>query len=185
MIIETIFSTRDKAGAPNFAPMGIEWGDASVIVRPFRNSQTCRNLLSVGYGVANVSDNVLDYVRCALYDEVLPSFPAVTIPGSVLQDSCSWLELEVVSIGGTEERAEFESRIRHTGRQREFLGFCRAKNAVIEATILATRLSFHDKNMVLDSLNQYMRIVEKTGSEMEKQAFNLVCEYVNKRRSDD
>ena len=28
MIIETIFSTLDANGNPNFAPMGIEWGEA-------------------------------------------------------------------------------------------------------------------------------------------------------------
>jgi uncharacterized protein len=181
MIIETIFSTLNETGTPNFAPMGIEWDETSVIVRPFRTSKTCRNLLSGGYGVANVSDNVLEYVRSALYNEILPSFPAVTIPGAILADTCSWLELKMVSNGGTEERAELKLHIMHSGRQRDFMGFCRARNAVIEATILATRLSFHGKNKVLDSLNQYMKVVEKTGSEIEKESFQLVCDYVNKR----
>ena len=171
MIIETIFSTLDESGNPNFAPMGVEWGEESVVVRPFCTSQTCRNLLSGGYGVANLSDNVLAFVECALYDEILPSFPATTIQGAVFRDTCSWLELEVVSSHGSEERAEFNCRILHRGSLKKFLGFCRAKNAIIEAAILATRLTFHDRSDVLDSLNQYMKVVEKTGSEIEKQAF--------------
>ncbi len=181
MIIETIFSTLDENGKPNFAPMGILWGEDFVIVRPFRTSQTYRNLLSSGHGVANLSDNVLAFVQCALYDEILPSFPAVTVPGVVFQDACSWLELAVVGGGGSEERAEFRCQVLHKGRHKDFLGFCRARNAVIEAAIMATRLAFHDRNRATDILNQYMKIVEKTGSEIEKQAFQLVCEYVEKQ----
>jgi uncharacterized protein len=181
MIIETIFSTLDENGKPNFAPMGILWGEDSVIVRPFRTSQTCRNLLSSGHGVVNLSDNVLAFVQCALYDEILPSFPAVMVPGVVFQDACSWLELAVVASGGPEDRAEFRCRVLHRGRQKDFLGFCRARNAVIEAAIMATRLALHDRNRAVDILNQYMKVVEKTGSEMEKQAFHLVCKYVEKQ----
>ncbi|HTY63700.1 MAG TPA: DUF447 domain-containing protein [Acidobacteriota bacterium] len=181
MIIETIFSTLDEAGTPNFAPMGIEWGEEFVVVRPFRSSQTCRNLLARGCGVANLSDNVLAFVESALYDKTLPSFPAKTIPGAVYRDTCGWIELKVVTNGGSEERAELKCRILHHGRQKDFLGFCRAGNAVIEATILATRLSFYGKNKVLESLNQYMRVVEKTGSEIEKQAFKMLYDFVNKQ----
>lgn len=181
MIVETIFSTLNEAGTPNFAPMGIEWSEDFVVMRPFRSSQTCRNLLTGGYGVVNISDDALAYVRCALYDEILPSFPAVSIPGAVFRDACSWLELKVVAGGGTEDRADFRFRIMHTGRKKDFLGFCRARNAVIEATILATRLPFHDRDGALELLNQYMKIVEKTGSEIEKQALKLVCEYVELR----
>jgi len=158
--------------------MGIEWGEESVVVRPFRTSKTCSNLLSGGYGVANLSDNVLAFVGCALYDETLPSFPAATIQGAVFRETCSWLELKVISGGGSENRAEFSCRILHRGSQKEFLGFCRAKSAVIEAAILATRLDFYDQGKALDSLNQYMKVIDKTGSEIDKQAFRLVCEYV-------
>jgi hypothetical protein len=181
MIIETIFSTLDENGKPNFAPMGISWGDDSVFVRPFRTSQTCCNLLSSGHGVANLSDNVLAFVQCGLYDEILASFPAVTVPGVIFQDACSWLELAVVAIGGSDERAEFCCRVLHRGRQKDFLGFCRARNAVIEAAIMATRIDLHDRNGAAAILNQYMKVIDKTGSEIEKQAFQLVCKYFEKQ----
>ncbi|MBP1624174.1 MAG: uncharacterized protein H6Q07_2194 [Acidobacteria bacterium] len=181
MIIETIFSTLDKAGNPNFAPMGIEWDEGAVIVRPFRTSQTFRNLQSSGCGVANMSDNVLAFVRCALYKEVLPSFPAIAIRGSVFRDTCSWVELAVDSGGGTEERAEFRCRILHRGRQKDFLGICRAKNAVIESAILGTRLAIHGRQKALEFLSQYVKIVEKAGSEEDKEAFKLVCDFVEKQ----
>jgi uncharacterized protein len=181
MIVETIFSTLDETGNPNFAPMGIVWGEEFITVLPFRNTHTCRNLLSTGYGVANVSDNVLAYVRCALYDAILPSFPAKVVPGAIFEETCSWREVALISQAGTSDRAELYCRVLFDGRQRDFLGFRRAAHAVIEATILATRLEFLEHAMVVERLKQYREIVEKTGDESDKQAYQLVHEYVQQR----
>jgi uncharacterized protein len=181
MIIETIFSTLDNDGRPNFAPMGIEWGEEFVTVRPFRNTNTCRNLLSTGYGVANLSDDALAYVRCALYDAVLPYFPAKVLPGVVFEGACSWREMKLISQTGAGDRAELCCRVLYEGRQRDFLGFCRAGSAVIEAAILATRLNLHDPHLAAERLIHYGEIIEKTGSDSDKQAFRLVHEYVQQR----
>jgi hypothetical protein len=181
MIIETIFSTVSEGGEVNFAPMGIVWGGESVIVRPFHNTQTYLNLLSGGYGVANLSDDALAYVQCGLYGGILPHFPASSMPGIVFQGACSWLELAVTSRSGTDERAEFQCRVLYRGRQRDFLGFCRASNAVIEAAIMATRLALIDRKKVAEDLNHYMKIVHKTGDEKEKQAIQLIHDYIRKR----
>jgi uncharacterized protein len=181
MIVETIFSTLDESGRPNFAPMGVLWGDESLTVRPFRNTVTCRNLLSSGYAVANISDDVLAYVQCALYDAVLPNFPAKAVPGVVFRSTCSWREVKLVSQAGTSDRAELCCRVLFDGRQKDFLGFRRAGNAVIEATILATRLAFHDREVVVERLSQYGEIVEKTGDEHDREAFQLVHDYVQQR----
>ncbi len=181
MIIETILSTLDENGNPNFAPMGLVWGDEFITVRPFRNTCTCRNLLSSGYGVANLTDDVRAYVECGLYEEILPGFPAKVVPGVVFQGACSWREMAVISRGGSDDRAELRCRVMHKGRQKDFLGFCRAGNAVIEAAILATRLGLFDRATVAERLIQYGEIVDKTGDENEKQAFQLIRDYVQKR----
>jgi hypothetical protein len=152
-----------------------------VTIRPFRNTNTCRNLLSTGYGVANLSDDVLAYVQCALYDAVLPYFPAKTMPGVVFEGACSWREVMLISQPGAGDRAELCCRVLHEGRQKDFVGFCRAGNAVIEAAILATRLSLYAPQLVNERMIHYGEIVEKTGSENDKQAFRLVREYVQKK----
>jgi hypothetical protein len=182
MIIETIFSTLDEYQQPNFAPMGLLWGEESITVRPFRNTRTCQNLLSSGHGVANVSDDVLAFVRCGLLKEILSSFRAKAVPGVVFQGTCSWRELEVVSGGGSDDRAEFKCRVVHKGWQKEFLGFCRAGNAVIEAAILATRLKLHGQETINKKLNYYMKVIEKTGGESEQKAFQLVLDYIHQRK---
>jgi len=183
MIIETIFSTVSQEGKPNFAPMGIVWGEEFVIVRPFRNTRTCSNLLSSRCGIANLSDDVLAYVHCGLYGADLPFIPANAVPAVVFAGACSWLELEVTSEGGSKERAEIQCRVLLKGRQRDFLGFCRASNAVIEAAIMATRLANYDRNKVIEDLIHYMKIVEKTGDDTEKQAMKLIHDYVQKREA--
>jgi uncharacterized protein len=184
MILETIVSTLDESGAPNFAPMGVTPGPDSIVVRPFRNTQTYRNLIAHGYGVVNCTDNVLAFVQSGLYNAVLPNFPAKTVQGVVFQEACSWLEIAVISQGGSEDRAEFQCRVLYKGLQKEF-HFCRASNAVIEATILATRLKFFTADDINRRMIQFREIVEKTGGDAEKKAFQLVQDYIQKRRSDD
>jgi hypothetical protein len=180
MIIETIFSTIDESDRPNFAPMGLRWGLDSVTVRPFRNTDTYRNLISTGYGIANMTDDVLAYARCALNGDVLPHFAARKIRGVVFEGTCAWRELEVISHGGAFDRAEVQCRVVHSEKRKDFLGFCRAGNAVIEAIILATRLAFYDRKIVDDKMADYAEIVDRTGGANEKQALRAVQDFIRK-----
>jgi hypothetical protein len=184
MIIEAIFSTLDESGQPNFAPMGVIWGDEEMIVRPFRDTRTYGNLIATGYGVANVTDDVPAFVHSALDDVLLPHFPAVRVPGVVFQGACYWRELEVIAVAGGEKRAEVRCRVVSKGWQRDFLGFNRARGAVIEATILATRLHLHDRETVMEELRRYEEIVRKTGDDKELAAFERVLEFVRRGLSD-
>jgi hypothetical protein len=180
MIVETIFSTVDENGDPDFAPMGLVWGDDYVTVRPYRNTQTFRNLLAGGYGVANITDNVLAYVETALYNAALPHFPAKAIPGIVYADTCSWREVEVISSGGSADRAELRCRVRHAESRKEFVGFCRAGCAVLEAAILATRTALLGRKTVEGQLPALRGIVEKTGDTPHRRAMQLIEDYVRK-----
>jgi uncharacterized protein len=184
VIIETLFSTLDAGGLPNFAPMGIVWGEDEVTVRPFRSTHTCRHLLATGHGVANVTDDVLAFVQSALDDIALPHFPAVVVPGVVFQGACSWRELVVVCAGGGAERAEIQCRVVHKGWQRYFLGFNRARGAVLEAAILATRLHLHEPRTVPAELMRYREIVQKTGDEAERMALERVDDFVRRWLND-
>jgi uncharacterized protein len=184
MIVEVIVSTLDAAGRPNYAPMGVLWGEDEITVRPFRRTQTCRNLLATGYGVVSTTDDVLAFVQSALYDATLPHFPASVVPGVVFQGACSWRELEVAAAEGTADRAEVRCRVVGKGWQRDFLGFCRARNAVIEATILATRLHLQDLEAVSETLERCEEIVRKTGDEVERVAMQGVHEYVRRWMSE-
>lgn len=178
MIIESIFSTLGSDGQPNFAPMGITWGESELIVRPFRETATYRNLLATGYGVLSLTDDVLPFVQTSLYRADLPHFPAQTVPGVVLQGACSWRELQVLEVSGSPERAEIRCQVVHTGHNREFLGYCRASVAVLEAAILATRLHAQTPAAVYEIMRHYAQIVAKTGGDNDRQAFQLVEQFI-------
>jgi len=178
MIIETIFSTLDSEGRPNFAPMGLVWGEERMTVRPFRDTTTYRNLIETRCGVTNVTDNVLSYVRTALSDRQLPHFPAHHIRGVVLEEACLWRELEVVDMNGDEQRARIRCRVVGEGRLRDFLGFNRGKNAVIEAAILATRLHIHSPAHVHSAIESYEDLVLRTGGKQEREAIQYIQDYI-------
>jgi hypothetical protein len=64
------------------------------------------------------------------------------------------------------------------GRIRDFFGFNRAKHAVIEAAVLATRLEFLPAEKVRQEFRSLATIVEKTAGQQERRAFQLLDEYV-------
>ncbi len=182
MIVETIFSTLDPEEKPNFAPMGVVWGEEEMIVRPFRSTHTYRYLTDTGCGVVNVTDDVLLFVQSALADVLLPCFPARHVPGVVLQAACYWRELTVVEeLSGSGDRAEIRCRVVGKGWQRDFLGFNRGRNAIIEATIVATRLHLYSSRQVLAELERSRELVRKTGGDREREAMDYLTGWVRRR----
>jgi uncharacterized protein len=171
MIVECIFSTLNSAGEPNFAPMGLVWGDQEITIRPFLQTSTYQNLQASGYGVASLTDDVQAYIKTSLHQEVLPHFAAKVVPGAVYEGACSWRELQVIAMKDDGLRADVQCRVLESGWLREFVGFCRARNAIIEAAILATRLRFYDSDWILERLSEYAEIVKKTGDTPEELAF--------------
>ena len=174
MILETIVTTLDASGRPNAAPMGIRFEQDTVVLRPFRTAVTCRNLEAVGEGVVHFTDNVLLFARCALTSEVPPHRPAARVRGVVLEDACHWREFALVSAENVGERALLRARVVAEGRSRDLLAYNRAQHAVIEGTILATRLHLLDPGLIRDELARLRPLVEKTGGAREHEAFALV-----------
>ena len=65
-----------------------------------------------------------------------------------------------------------------SGRFREFLGFNRARHAIVEAAILATRTAFLPRAEILAEFEKLAVIVAKTGGPAEDAAFRLLREHV-------
>jgi uncharacterized protein len=183
VIIETIVTTLDSAGAINVAPMGVEWGDDVLVVKPFLDTTTFRNLRDTRVAVVNLTDDVRIFVRAALFNAQSPTIPATKIQGAVLQAACSWREIEVTSIDATPPRSRIATRVVHRGANNEFLGFNRARHAVLEATILATRLHLIPHDEIRQQLDALQVLVNKTAGEREQEGWKLVSEYVRDRLS--
>jgi len=178
MILEGLVTTIDAAGAPHVAPMGpIVDADCSLLVfRPFPTSTTGANLLRSGAGVFHLTDDARQIAFAALGKLVpLPvMIPATAVRGSIIEDCCRAFEFEATSIDTAGERYRIEARVlvRHTFR--DFLGFHRAKHAVLEAAILATRFHILDLAVVATEFRKLRTIVDKTGGEAERDAMDFL-----------
>ncbi len=184
MIIESILTTVDEHGRVNFAPMGVEWGDDAIVIKPFLETTTFRNVRATGVAVMNLTDDVLLFARTAIDGAPFPTHPATRVRGVVLDAACSWREVEVVSIDDTPPRSRIETRAVHHGTQREFLGFNRARNAVLEAAILSTRTHLLPANDILGDFRRLQVIVDKTAGPREHEAMALLTEYVREKLRD-
>ena len=178
MILETIVTTVDAAGQVNIAPMGVEWGTDLIVLKPFLETATFRNVSAVGAAVVNLVDDVRVFARAAISNPEYPTTPATAVRGVRLADCCSWRELRVRSVDCTPPRSRIETEVVHRGVQREFIGFNRACHAVLEATIHATRLHLLARDFIEQELARLQVIVDKTAGPAEHEAMALVADYI-------
>jgi uncharacterized protein len=181
VIIESIVTTVDPSGSINFAPMGVEWGDETIVLKPFLETTTFRNLSATGVAVVNITDDVMLFAEGAISSPQFPSTPAAVVKGAVLEAACSWRELRVVTIDATPPRSRIEARVVHRGTRREFIGFNRARHAVLEAAILATRTHLLPSEQIREEYARLQVLVDKTAGPREREAMDLLTQYVRSR----
>lgn len=193
MIIEGVITTTNPDRSTNVAPLGpvVDESLESFLLRPYQTSTTFRNLVANRCGIFHITDDV-ELIALAAIDQLpqpLPLRSAVAVSGKVLTGACRWIELEVTSIDASQPRSEITCRIVHRGRLRDFFGFCRAKHAVIEAAILATRIDFLPHATIQSELQRLATIVKKTAGDAEHRAFADLVRFITPRlslrRSDD
>ena len=181
MIVETIVTTVDASGSINFAPMGVEWGDETIVLKPFLETTTFRNLNATGVAVVNLTDDAMLFAQGAISSPQFPSIPATVVKGAVLEAACSWRELRVVTIDATPPRSRIEAQVVHRGTRREFIGFNRARHAVLEAAILATRTHLLPAEQIREEYARLQVVVDKTAGPREREAMDLLTQYVRSR----
>jgi uncharacterized protein len=178
VIIETIVTTVAGDGAINIAPMGVEWGESAIVLKPFLETTTYRNVTATQTAVVNLIDDVRIFARAAIGNPRYPTGPAEAVIGVVLADCCSWRELKVRTIDSTPPRSRIDMDVVHRGFRREFIGFNRARHAVLEAAIYATRLHLLERAFVESELARLQVIVDKTAGPAELEAMALLAEHV-------
>jgi hypothetical protein len=181
VIIESIVTSMAPDGTVNFAPMGVEWGETQIVLKPFLETTTFRNVRDTRVAVVNLTDDVMLFAQGAVSSPQFPAFPAAVVRGVVLEAVCGWRELEVVAIDDTPPRSRIEARVVHRGSRREFLGFNRARHAVLEAAILATRTHLIPADEIQREYARLQVIVDKTAGPREREAMAMLTEYVRHR----
>lgn len=181
-ILEGIVTTLSADGVVNIAPMG-PLVDASMrhfVLRPFQTSTTYRNLKQHGEGVLHVTDDVELLARAAISRlESLPELvPADGVSVPRLADTCRWYSFRVFQLDDQRERTIIDAEVIASGRIRDFFGFNRAKYAVVEAAILATRKHLLPEAEIAAEFARLRVLVNKTGGGQEHRAFALLAAYV-------
>jgi hypothetical protein len=178
VILETIVTTVAEDGAVNCAPMGVEWDDDLIVLKPFLETATYRNVRATGAAVVNLTDDVRIFARAAIANPEYPTLPAESVRGVVLADCCSWREVTLRSIDSTPPRSRIEMAVVHRGMRREFIGYNRARHAVLEAAIYATRVHLLARPFLESELTRLQTIVDKTAGPHEIEAMALLADYI-------
>jgi hypothetical protein len=177
-IIETVVTTLNPDRSVNCGAMGVEWQAARIVIKPYRGTRTLRNLRATRAAVVNLTDDVLLFSQAALGDPHPPTRPAASVEGAVLSDACSWREVRVEAIDERAQRARVSTVVVDGGTGREFLGLNRARHAVLEASIIASRARMLDATDVRGELRRLQVLVDKTGGSREREAMEYVKRHV-------
>lgn len=188
MIVEGLVTSRDASGRVNVAPMGplVEGAFDRLLLRPFQPSTTFANLSATRCGVFHVVDHV-DVMALSVMGRLpeLPAMePAAVIEGQVLLDCCRWFEFRVDEVDAREPRSRMPATIVHVGERRPFFGFNRARHAILEAAILATRVSLLPWSEIEAAFRFLEPAVQKTGDAPECRLFQQLHEYVWARKDE-
>lgn len=182
MILEGILTTVNADGSVNIAPMGpiVDESMTTLRLRPFQTAVTFANLQRTGQGVFHVIDDVLLLAHAAVGN--VDPLPALTraekVDGWIINDACRWYAVRVRELDDSRPRAEITADVVDSGQLHEWFGFNRARHAVLEAAILATRVNLLSMDEILQDFEKFQIIVDKTGGPREKEAFEFLVRYV-------
>lgn len=179
MIIEGLLTTIDEDGMPHVAPLGPVVDEALTqwTLRPFQSSTTFRLLRDNPVGIFHVVDDILPVVQTALNMPHQLEFRPHPDGGAIITSACRWFRLEITDWDVTSERAEASAGMHSRGQIRDFWGWNRAKHAILEATILATRLHLLDRSQLELDLAKHEATVKKTAGSRELHAWKILQAY--------
>lgn len=198
MILESIVTSVNRAGELNVAPMGPRVDqmpsseapqDAIFTLRPFESSRTFQNLIETRKAVIHVTDDVELFAKAAV-DAIDPELaiqwvrPIEGTPWRVLRDCHRWFAVSIESIHGEGPRRDMRCRVEQSAVVRPFFGFNRAKHAVIEAAILATRTHLLPIESIDGELSRLQPLIDKTAGPSEQKAFEFLRRTIHERIAD-
>ncbi|MCX9082017.1 MAG: DUF447 family protein [Candidatus Methanoperedens sp.] len=175
-ISEVILSTLSPEGIPNAAPIGLHMNDRKFFARIY-NSKTLDNILGNHAAAANIVDDPFLFVQSALSDiepgkfELKEGFP-------FLKDTLGWIVFDCRCRKGENISVVELSPVRSKILRRKIIPVNRGFNAVIEATVHATRYVVLKEQRYMDYINYYDTIVQKCGSPGDKDAMKLLFDLI-------
>ena len=178
-ILETVVVSRNADGSPHIAPLGVRLVDDEMLLAPFHPSRTLQNLRRERTVTINAITDTRIMAGALTGRRDWPVDPAKQIAGFRLAAALSHTELDLHRLDEDEQRPHFYGRVLGTYSHAPFPGLNRAQAAVLEASILVSRLHMLDREKVEREL-EYLRIaIDKTAGAEELEAWGWLMEAVD------
>jgi uncharacterized protein len=204
VIFETIIITVNAQQQPHATPFGVRYEDENIIIAPYKPSTTLNNILQSKLAVMNMTDDVRVFAGALTGRSdwsYLPVVLGANTPGHHLSNSLRELDspcthapsgpayrladclthtvLALIEVREDETRPQLVMKAVASENHQSFQGFNRAQAAVVELSILVSRLHMLPKEKVLHDMAYLQIAVDKTAGEREKEAWGWLADKVN------
>jgi hypothetical protein len=182
MILESIVSSVNVQGEPNFAPIGVHVpGDGAPLssleeleLKLYAGTQTYANLQRTREGVINLTDDVLLFVSTLLNAATPATTSSARVRAPRLTAAHSIWEFRVSHFDTSPFPAVVKLKVLTFETFGAFAGFCRGQGAVLEAAIAVTRVPWNGHAEMIQRWRDWEEIVRKTGGQREMQALAML-----------
>jgi len=176
MIYEVIISTMNEDGSSHIAPMGVSQKADFVVLKPFKPSKTLDNILTRKIAIMNIVTDVRVFAGAVTGRS---NFNLVALPdgkGFFLKDALSYLTLSLAEIHDDEIRSTLYMNKVNVIHLSSFKGFNRAQAAIIEASVLMSRLDLLSQDKIKQEIKYLEIAITKTAGKKEIQAWEWLME---------
>ena len=176
MIYEVIISTINEDGSSHIAPMGVSQKADFVVLKPFKPSKTLDNILTRKIAIMNIVTDVRVFAGAVTGRS---NFNLVALPdgkGFFLKDALSYMTLSLAEIHDDEIRSTLYMNKVNVIHLSSFKGFNRAQAAIIEASVLMSRLDLLSQDKIKQEIKYLEIAITKTAGKKEIQAWEWLME---------
>jgi hypothetical protein len=184
MIYETIVTSLDEQGQPYIAPFGVRERNGLILIAPFRPSHTLDNVMRTKSAVLNLVDDVRIFAGAFVGKRNWPTLPANKVNGVYLDVSLAHRELELVEVKEHDTRPELYFRVVSEVNHQPFKGFNRAQAAVVELSVLVSRLHMLRIEKIESEMTYLQIAVNKTAGPRELEAWGWLIERIENHKAE-
>lgn len=184
-IFETVITTLDAEGRAHVAPFGVRYRGEQVVLMPFKPSSTLERLRASGHAVLNLTTDTRVFAAavCARWLGRYPGgdpalLPAQQIPGMRLANALAHSELRLLHDDDHAERPTLVFERVFDATHAPFRGFSRAQAAVVEASVLVSRLRLLPADKIESEMTYLQIAIDKTAGPDEHEAWSWLREAI-------
>ena len=179
MIFEAIITTVNGQNEPHITPFGVRYHDDFIVISPYKPSTTLANILATKCAVLNQTDDVRAFAGALTGHMHFPLVAADKLNGFRMANLLAHQELQLVKVEDDAVRPTLYFKSVHQVNHAPFLGFNRAQAAVVELSILVSRLDRLPQDKVLKEKAYLQIAIDKTAGEREHIAWGWLCEKID------